>query len=218
MTRTTRPATTRPDPAPYKAPRYRKLEREQLDKLDGDELARHDLHAAIDTISDALNHARTDRDAHGWPADLSNNDSPPSTDTDALNAVETWSLRADVAGKWLAEQAEAAAAIRRVARLAISAGYHTLPTGTVSSGVTVGESDEIPRCAWCGQQARPGRNPETGRTLIHKVGDFTLHAKSDVDHPSCYDQACWQARKTSVSLAAVLAARHSNTPTAVAHG
>lgn len=190
---TTKPKRTKSDtrkPARC-APRLAVLKVDQYADLDKTEKRRYDAIRDVEAIFDAMAQAQLDAQAVGFSASYRATDSSRSTnEPDA--ALFAASQHPSPAPDWLAEATEALAGITRVGRLA---RFHWPPAfapGTVvtqdGESITVGgRGNSVPLCSWCGEVAPSGRDNDTGKTLVHKVGDFTVHSRP------CYDQARQEA-------------------------
>lgn len=208
MTRTTRPArSTVAEQRPKRtAPRYPALKADAYADLPLEEKQRADAHLDLDAIFDAIPRATLDRDSVGFPSTYRARDGSPSTDEGALNGVEAASQYPDPAVDWLAEAAECRALVTVVGRKARFYWPPVFAAGTVVSQdgeqVTVGgRGNSVAVCGWCHDPAPSGRDPETGKTLVRKIGDFAVHAKP------CYQIAYRAAAAEGTTIAAVLLAR-----------
>lgn len=209
MTRTTRPArTTVAERRPKRiAPRYPALKADAYADLPLEEKQRADAHLDLDAIFDAIPRATLDRDSVGFPTTYRPRDGSPSTDERSLIRVSKKGiLQVDPAADWLAEAAECRALVTVVGAKARSDWPPVFAAGTVVSQdgeqITVGgRGNQVPICSWCGDPAPSGRDPETGITVVRKIGDHAVHTKP------CYQQASRLAGKGGTTLPALLLAR-----------
>jgi hypothetical protein len=196
-----KPPRTRPTPnaattaARRKAPTYQRLTAERYSGLDADEQRRHDAHLDLDAICDAVPFAELDRRSHGWPGNLRPRDGSRCTDKGALNAVESWSQKADPASEWLTEYAEVRAHITRLANLA---RYHfgfDPEKGRPENGRPAPRRNTTEMCVWCSEPVVEGRDAN-GQPLTRRVDQKPIHASP------CYWTAATAARRAGVPVAA----------------
>lgn len=177
-------------------PRLVVLKADQYAELDKDEKRRYDSLRDLEAIHDAWAQAVLDRDSVGFSSSYRATDSSRSTsEVDA--ALFAASQHPSPAPDWLMEATEALAGVARVGRLARFYWPPPFAAGTVISqdgeSITVGgRNSTATNCAWCGDPADSGRDPATGRTLIHRVGDYTIHSLP------CYEQARREAAGSAI--------------------
>lgn len=165
-------------------------------ELDKDEKKRYDSLRDLEAIHDAMAQAQLDAESVGFAQSYRATDASRSTN-EADAALFAASQHPSPAPDWLAEATEALAGVTRVGRLA---RFHWPPpfaAGTVvtqdGQSITVGgRGNSVPICSWCGEVAPSGRDEVTRRTLVHKVGDFTIHSQP------CYEQARREAAGSAI--------------------
>lgn len=174
-------------------------------ELDKDEKKRYDSLRDLEAIHDAMAQAQLDAESVGFAQSYRATDASRSTN-EADAALFAASQHPSPAPDWLAEATEALAGVARVGRLARFFWPPPFAPGTVvtqdGQSITVGgRSSTATNCAWCGDPADSGRDPVTGKTVIRRIGDHTVHAKN------CYQQAYRDAGTRKTTILAVLAGR-----------